>query len=392
MSKTLVALAVLGAFTTAVNAQSSTASGVTLYGIVDSGVRYTTPTGNNPVKNSTWEVASGIQSGSRFGLRGSEDLGGGLRAIFNLEGGVDIDTGRSSQAGRLFGRWAYAGLAGNWGEVRLGRQYAAGFEYFLSIDPFGTAFGDAGMSRTFSSVSGLRFDNTLMYRLPTVSGFTGMVGYSTEVNGAEKPKLDNNAHAWTAGLQYGAGPFKGAFTYENIKNSNCYANGIEYVAPPAANAGALITPPPAVRNQVVGVDGRFNCVANASNGQNQIHYQLGATYDFKVVKLHGGMAIERHQYAFARVTPSDKSQSYAVGFTAPLATGSLLGLFQKRQDKSDLRANLRVIGLGYTYPLSRRTNLYTYFSDSKTQNDTVTDAAFQDLSRRQYAVGLRHTF
>jgi predicted porin len=113
MKRQAITLAVMGLFTGLVHAQSS----VTLYGVVDVAVER--------VKGATSVVrlSSGQQQGSRWGLRGVEDLGGGLRANFVLESGFNADVGTSGQGGRLFGRQAYLGLGGAWGTVRLGRQY-----------------------------------------------------------------------------------------------------------------------------------------------------------------------------------------------------------------------------------------------------------------------------
>ena len=102
MKRHAIAFAVLGTCAGAAAAQSS----VTLYGVIDQGINYT----NNSGGNSLVEMASGHVQGSRFGLRGSEDLGGGTKAIFQLENGFSADTGRLGQGGRMFGRQAYVGL------------------------------------------------------------------------------------------------------------------------------------------------------------------------------------------------------------------------------------------------------------------------------------------
>src|SRR5690606_10200795 len=115
MKKSLLALAVLGTFSGAALAQSS----VTIYGVADAGIAYTD--NGNPA-GEQWSVESGQQSGSRLGFKGTEDLGGGLSAIFTLESGFNLDNGTSAQGGRLFGRQAWVGLNGGFGTVKLGRQ------------------------------------------------------------------------------------------------------------------------------------------------------------------------------------------------------------------------------------------------------------------------------
>ena len=116
MKKTLMVAALTGVFATAAHAQSS----VTLYGLIDAGITYT----NNQHGHSNWQETSGSVNGSRWGLRGSEDLGGGLKAIFTLENGFSIANGTLGQKGREFGRQAFVGLASDqFGAVTLGRQY-----------------------------------------------------------------------------------------------------------------------------------------------------------------------------------------------------------------------------------------------------------------------------
>jgi len=114
MKKTLMVAALSGVFATAAHAQSS----VTLYGLIDAGLTYT----NNQNGSHNFKMTSGAVNGSRWGLRGSEDLGGGLKAIFTLENGFSIANGTLGQQGREFGRQAFVGLSSNqFGTVTLGR-------------------------------------------------------------------------------------------------------------------------------------------------------------------------------------------------------------------------------------------------------------------------------
>src|SRR5689334_13059243 len=115
MKKSLLALVALGAFAGAAHAQST----VTLYGISDEGFMFN----NNAKGKHLYSMASGVMQGSRWGLRGTEDLGGGLKAVFVLENGFDVNTGALKQGGLEFGRQAYVGLSSGFGTVTLGRQY-----------------------------------------------------------------------------------------------------------------------------------------------------------------------------------------------------------------------------------------------------------------------------
>ena len=132
MKKTLMVAALTGVFATAAHAQSS----VTLYGLIDAGITYT----NNQGGHSNWQETSGSVNGSRWGLRGSEDLGGGLKAIFTLENGFNIANGNLGQNSREFGRQAFVGLASDqFGSVTLGRQYDSAVDYLGPLALTGTA-------------------------------------------------------------------------------------------------------------------------------------------------------------------------------------------------------------------------------------------------------------
>lgn len=353
---------------------ASAQSSVTLYGILDVGYLYTNPS-TGP---STSEIADGIQSQSRFGIRGAERLSPGLSAAFTLEGGISVDTGTSQQSGRLFGRQAWASLVANTGEIRLGRQYGIGYDYFLSdTSPFGTTFRDAGTGSVFSSASGrLIFDNVVMLRTGDFSGFSGAVGYSFNVNGTEVAGMDNNTGAWTAGARYRSGGLYLAASYEGF---NC----------PDTTTGTT-----------------FNA-CNSFTKDSQSQWQVGGSYEWSIFRLYGMYALEQNQFTLYAVTPAKKAQVYEVGAKIKFAGGEFLAAYQGRNDDWD--ANLNVWGLGYTYPLSRRTNLYTFVSDTNANDSPTTQlvsggviaregytssqiSAYKERDRLQFGLGLRHIF
>jgi predicted porin len=113
-------------------------SSVTLYGIVDSGIAYVTNAGTSGGKNrGSAQMISGGEANDRFGFKGIEDLGGGLKAVFQLENGFSVANGTLQQGGRLFGRQAFVGLQTPYGTVTLGRQRIPIYDYFLYLDPLG---------------------------------------------------------------------------------------------------------------------------------------------------------------------------------------------------------------------------------------------------------------
>lgn len=122
----------------AANAQSS----VTIYGIADASVRYVDglSASNVAAAGSATAISSGINNTSRFGFRGSEDLGGGMAAIFNLESGINIDTGAQANATKFFDRASYMGLKANWGTITMGRQTTVLADSLSPVDPLGVRF------------------------------------------------------------------------------------------------------------------------------------------------------------------------------------------------------------------------------------------------------------
>lgn len=202
---TIAALAAGGAY-----AQSS----VTLYGIVDAGVEYQNnqPGGGHSVTRLT----SGNLSGSRWGLRGAEDLGGGLKGVFVLESGFNIDTGTSAQGGRLFGRNAFVGLQSPWGALTLGRQQTPLYDFGLQFDPMAisTNYSIIGQDAGFTS----RADNSVKY-VGTFRGLTASALYSFGSNtGAgsfgEVPGSPRIGQEYSAGLTYAAGPLAVGGVYD----------------------------------------------------------------------------------------------------------------------------------------------------------------------------------
>jgi GBP family porin len=354
----------------AANAQSN----VTLYGIIDLGYLYT----NNATGPSSSEIVDGIQSQSRFGLRGSERLTSVVNAGFTLEGGISADTGQSQQSGRLFGRQAWASLGSSLAELRLGRQYGIGYEYFLAdTSPFGTTFRDAGTGSVFSSASGrMIFDNVVMLRSGNFGGISGAVGYSFNVNGSETAGPGNNTNAWTAGVKYRDRGLYLAVSYEDF---HC----------PDSTTGTT-----------------YN-TCNSIIREHQSHWQVGGSYASSPFQVYGMWGLEENQFTLYAVTPAKKAQVYEVGAKMKLLGGELLASYQGRND--DFDANLDVWGLGFTLPFSRRTNVYTFVSETNaTDNPTVQVvsggqivqqgytasqiSAYQQRDRLQFGVGLRHNF
>ncbi len=392
MKKSLIGLAVLGAFSAGASAQSS----LTIYGIVDVGIQYNTfgvDRGTSAAPNwqqeSIWGVDGGYQSGNRLGFRGSEALGGGLNAVFTLEAGFSIETGTSAQGGRLFGRQSWAGLQGGWGTVVLGRiatpsSGTGSFDQFAAIDPFAASWGLASLGSTFIPVAGLREDNSILYQTPTFGGFKAAAQYSFNVDMGETAPQGSNTSAFNLGASWGMGPFYVAVTYDVIQH---------------ADAG-------------------FARPGAGSPDQKML--QLGATWDFKIVKLAVAYADQSNISTDITVSgiggqlgnafvPTGignyDNQAYMIGVTVPIGTKvKILASFQDSDAKNVINGlaqfepDYDVWGVGFSYELSRRTNLYVGYAQRSwdgriTQTSGVAlPQAAQIFDRDQFALGIRHSF
>ena len=346
MKKSILALAVLSAFAGVASAQSS----VTLYGRADVGfTRFDPKAGNTSDVSATTGISSGNLGGSRWGIRGSEDLGGGMKGIFTLEGGYGQDDGTLGQGGRLFGRQAWAGLEGGFGSFVMGRiaSFSSGtgsFDKFGGLDPFRTGYGNVGLQATFASSSALRLDNTVAYMTPNMGGFSAGAGYTFRAGGQELAGGNGSNNAgYITYINFGSGPFYGVVTYDNFK------------------------------------------LGEVAGDPSQKHLQVGLSWDFKVIKLSAAYASETEQYAlgpagisFATTPSSTASTSGAVQATATDATAYMVGAivpigphrlaasYQSRESDAirGLQEGERTVWtLGYEYSFSRRTTGYIVYGN-----------------------------
>ena len=176
MKKTLAALAVLGAF-----AGSAAAADVTLYGVVDLGLNYQYSKVGDADAVNTFKEQAGQNSGSRFGLKGTEDLGNGVKVGFILENGFAADDGTMSQGGRLFGREANLFVTGDFGTLSMGRVGAlssgvGSYNVVYGYTVFGTGWGDtAGAKSLFNLSDRDRMDNTVTYVTPSFAASRSML-------------------------------------------------------------------------------------------------------------------------------------------------------------------------------------------------------------------------
>lgn len=212
MKKTLLALAVLSALSATASAQSS----VTIYGVLDAAVRYTTnEVDSKGVLGNKIALTQGAFQGGRIGFKGAEDLGNDTSAVFKLESGVSFDTGASDQQGQLFGRQAYVGLKNkSLGELDVGRQYGVVYNVLGgNYDPLGV--GNINENEWQVYLYGIRFDNTLKY-----TNAWGPVALEVQYSFGEKTGSTGIGATTGAALSYTNGPLSFTGVLQNSKDAN----------------------------------------------------------------------------------------------------------------------------------------------------------------------------
>ncbi|MEH3086194.1 MAG: porin [Xylophilus ampelinus] len=339
------------------------AQDVTLYGLVDAGVVGTRTQGAGTVAG----IDSGITGGSRWGVRGAEDLGGGLQASFRLENGFESDTGAAGQGGRLFGRQAWVGLSGRFGEARLGRQESLGYAWFAEVgNPFGNAYLQARTASLFGTAAiSERVDNSAFYFTPRVAGVQAAAGYSANASGAEGQRATAagtagrrlDSRVALAGVRYAGGPVSLALVHEQRRASD------------------------ALRND-----------ATPGNAETIKNTLLGAAYDFGAFTLHAGYGLLQGRDFLAGARDE---KTALLGASVPWGAHRVLASYQQARGRNAnlgrIDATVRGVAVGYEYSFSKRTRLVAL----ATQLDDVAEragSATGTADRRELALGLRHAF
>jgi predicted porin len=337
-SAALASLAALLFSASTAHAQSS----VSLYGILSTGVGWVSNVGGH----SAVQMISGTMQNNRWGLRGVEDLGGGLNALFVLENGFDITNGKFQQGGRMFGRQAFVGLSDrSWGTVTLGRQYDIPFDY---LDRFEAPVASLGLAAHIGDNDNLfgsyRYNNSIKYQSPTVNGLRGSVMYAMS-NAPGQWALNRSV---SAGVAYDNGPLKLAVVGLNTNNPGPTQNPNgavtdDYIGPPFL----LFHTSPIHPN--VGVS-------------RQREFGGAAQYDFGQMRLTGLITDVRYDYldrASLHLDNFDVNATYAL---TPFIVLGAAYVYTKGQYGGGIDAaphwNMGQISVDYL--LSKRTNVYVF--------------------------------
>ncbi|WP_109482807.1 porin [Paraburkholderia sp. C35] len=275
----------------AAHAQNS----VTLYGLLDTGLTYSSNSGGH----SNVQQASGILNGNRWGLRGAEDLGGGLKAIFTLESGFNLSNGNMGQNSRLFGRQAFVGLASNqYGSVTLGRQYDNLVDNLGPLSLNGTQYGGTLASHPYDNDNlnnSFRVSNSVKYQSVNYAGFQAgaMYGFSNEADGFSDNRAYSLGASYTfAGLKVaaaylqlngaGSSNSSGAVSSDatfTASRQRTYGAGVSYAFGPA-NVGFVFTQTQLANATAIGATaaGKSSAFALNGSGAHFTNFELNGRY------------------------------------------------------------------------------------------------------------------
>ncbi|MEI6001067.1 porin [Paraburkholderia bengalensis] len=389
MKKTLLVAALAGVFATAAHAQSS----VSLYGLIDAGITYT----NNQRSatpgqgHSNVQMTTGQVNGSRFGLRGAEDLGAGFKAIFTLENGFGINDGTLKQSSRLFGRQAFVGLASDqFGAVTLGRQYDSMVDYVAPLTLSGTQYGGTQFAHPFDNDNlnnSFRVNNAVKYQSINYSGFKfgALYGFSNQADGF------SNNRAYSAGASYKFQGLNVAAAYLQLNSNGVTGTNAAFNSAGAINGDNTFF---AGRQQSWGAGANYafgpatvGLVYSQTNLSNFAGINQGASGNQGLQnKFGGGSAHFQNYEANARyaLTPAI-SIAGAYTYTRANLSGEALHWNQGSVQTS--------------YALSKRTDVYLQgeyqqVSENKLGISAVINGLNASATDKQAAVtaGLRHRF
>jgi predicted porin len=340
MKKSLMALACASAFAGSANAQS-----LTTYGIVDMG--FVAESGGTA--GSIDKITSGAQSGTRLGFKGTEDLGNNMKALFVLETGIAADKGGFNQGGFAFARQSFVGLQSDAGTLTLGRQYTP---FFLTLnavaDPF--ASGLAGNAQNLIPSSGIRMDNAVKYVSPIFSGVSAEVAYGF---GENTDGIDRASRNIGGSIGYSDGALSVRLAHHRANDSS---------------AGTT----------------------------DDTSTMLAANYNFQVAKVFAAYSDNNQQIIPTAGAAKGKSRDFLIGVSVPFGNHTFIASYINKDGRSASNLDASQFGLGYTYALSKRTNLYAAWATIDNKRGGITykvgNNSEPGSGDTAFNLGVRHTF
>jgi predicted porin len=331
-------------------------SSLAFYGVVDMGISVD---GGGAAGTST-RVTSGMATQSRWGFRGTEELGGGLAAFFVVEGGIHADNGTSTQNNTLFGRTSIVGLRGKLGSVSLGLQDTPLFTVLnVVVDPLRNGIV---RSNNLMPPTGFRASNSVLYRSPDINGFTTAL----MVVAGEVPGKASASSAVGGSFNYSRGPLNAGIAFHRKNNDSATVGGTD----PARNL------------------------------------LLGANYNFGPLRGHLGYEINRGPnsaplnnsaplFGGLPPVPSTDSRDLLLGATIPFGASTVVLTGVHANDRTLRNQDANQFGLAYMYAFSKRSDVYTSWGTIRNHNGaayTEGNSEEPGTGNRQFTMGLRHRF
>jgi GBP family porin len=398
VNKLMLGLIAVCLYTNHASAQQGSA---TFYGLLDGGIAYQTLTGPGQYSQSRLGLASGMQTTSRWGVRGQEPLGNGFNANFQLEGSLDLTNGALLSNGRQYGLQSWVGFSkdDSLGYFRIGRQSGYAPEFFLPIDPFRGGLGQARMAFAFGSAnSNTKYSNLIKLMLEPASGLRVGAGYSFSpqmntyyFDGAKSIAAGsdyndttmNNTRLITLGVSYNSGPVMLAASYDQVM-----PNGADPRLPSNIASSSNI------REWIVGGKYDFGAVQiSAAVGQNQ-----GGAINIQGVSYTtiGKPTIDINSWGGGQgaiiFDPNMNFNSYMLGFTLPInGVSKIFSAWTRAANNGTTKAQNNVgaqdaYSIGYQYDFTPRTNMYVATSYATNPGFIAETASFYVVT------GLRHRF
>ena len=337
MKYTTLAAALLSSLPLFAQAQTN----VQIYGVMDAAIAVEDT--DAPGEDSRTVINSGNQSSSRIGFRGTEDLGNGLKALFNIEAGVALDTGAADSA--LFGRRAVVGLQGNFGTLTVGREYSPIAAVAAASDVLGQGLYGSNLSAFGTNRLTRRLANSVNYKSNALSGFTVNAAYSTGERTA-----DPSGDLMGVSLEY--------------KNGGLYLGG------------------------------GYHVLERLATGDDK-EWAVGAGYSFGAFEVKGNYLVADQTGANNEYKNANIGAAYTTG------PNKFFLNFQRQEIESGAKGD--TISVAYTYALSKRTNIYTTYAKLRNNDRGVFGITSSSVTLAPPAtalgadpsvfnVGLRHTF
>lgn len=389
MQKNLLLCAVAAAVAMASGAATA-APDFTVYGKIDTGIWAHKTTGHkdqNATKSTIVEMAGGITGGSRWGIKGTEELGNGYSVGFRLEEGFNSDDGSyaSNSTGRAFGRDCFLDFTGPFGNVRIGRTGALASGngptgIMGRVSPFSITWKDAALTKVFSGNISARIDNSITYQTPNFSGLTGFVQYSNGIDGDDAVRDSQKDRYLAVGAAYHAGALRLVAVFDNM----FYNDKLDPDRSPTYQRTL----------------------------KDQRTYNFGGSYNFGGTRVYAGYQYGENvvkpktltdklvKNAKASTTRNNMGQqegyttnAYTLGTSIKLAGGELKGVVGHSTGKrswQDQEFKVYQAALGYLYPMSKSTSVYGGIQFLRVDTENSTDERHE--RERGAFIGMVHNF